>query len=131
MADQPGAELAGISQTESGASGTLTNVTVGTQSVAYADVQIRIETAAHERQIEKQKLDHRLQQETKDNDARRRREMTTFYVVVFGVLALLFGSFVVAATTSDPTRQTWAQGIATAVAGAIGGAFAGYAAAKR
>jgi len=43
------------------------------------------------------------------------------------VVGLLLGSFIIAAKTTDPVRQTWAQGFATALAGAIGGAFAGYA----
>lgn len=131
MGNEEETGLEGTSSGSSSTSASLDSVTVGEQSIAYADHQIRVDTAAHKRQIEKQKLDHQLAQESKDNDFRRRREMITFYVVVVGLALLLFGSFFVAATATDPTRQTWAQGIATAVAGAIGGAFAGYAAGKQ
>jgi hypothetical protein len=36
------------------------------------------------------------------------------------------GSFYVAVTSTDPTLQTWAQGLTTTIAGVVGGAFAGY-----
>jgi cation transport ATPase len=111
--------------------GVTTSSFVGQQSIEYADTLIKVETAEHKRQIEKQKLDHQLEQERQDNRLRRFREKTTFIVVVVVLVALLGSSFWVAATASDPTRQTWAQAIVTVLASAIGGAFAGYAAAKR
>ncbi len=103
------------------------NVTVGDQSIQYAAVQIQVETAAHKRRVEQQRLDHELKEAQKDNYFRRWRELITFLVIIVGVAGLLLWSFYIAATTTDPTSQTWAQGFATALAGAIGGAFAGYA----
>jgi hypothetical protein len=107
------------------------NVTVGDQSLAYADVQIRVEAAAHQRRVEQQRLDHDLAEEAKDNTWRRVRENITFGVVIIVVVGVFVGTVYVALTTNDPIRQTFAQGLATTIGGAIGGAFAGYVVGER
>jgi hypothetical protein len=38
----------------------------------------------------------------------------------------LAASFWVAVSSADPSLKTWAQGLATTIAGVVGGAFAGY-----
>jgi hypothetical protein len=107
------------------------NVTVGDQAVEWANVQIRIEDAAVERRIRQERHEHDLREESKDNTFRRWREMITFAVVIIVVVGVFVGSVSVALTTDDPIKQTFAQGFATTLAGAIGGAFAGYAVAER
>ncbi len=107
------------------------NTVVGVQSVEWADVQIRVATAEHQRKIEQQRLDHQLAEERKDNQYRRIREMATFCVVVVGVLALLFGSVAAAVFATDPATRTWAQQLAIGIASAIAGVLGGYMAGKR
>ena len=123
-------DLSGSPSTEVSASIVSGSVT-GDQSLTYADVQIRIETAAHQRWIEQQRLEHELREEAKDNTWRRRRDIATFAVVTIVLVVILLGTTYVALTTVDPSRQTFAQGLATTIGGAIGGAFAGYAVAER
>lgn len=62
------------------------NRTVGDQSATYADVQIRVETAAHQRRLEQQRLEHELREEAKDNTWRRQRELVTFAVIMLVVV---------------------------------------------
>lgn len=109
------------------------NVTVGDQSVEWADVQIRVETAAHQREIEKRRVERELERDEREEDEKskdrhhqRIRDNCTYAVVVVLVFLGLIGSFYVAATTTDPTRQVWAQGFTTTIAGVVGGAFAGF-----
>jgi hypothetical protein len=102
------------------------NVTVGDQTIEYANVEIEVETAAHQRRIEQQRLNHELREETSENNWRRIRENITFGVVIVVVFGVFIGTVYVALTTNDPTRQTFAQSLATTIFGAVGGAFAGY-----
>lgn len=111
------------------------NVTVGDQTLKFveADVQIRVATAAHQRELERQRLERELEKEKrqeeedyKDRYHQRIRDNCTFVVVVVLIIAGLVGSFLVAVTSSDPTQQVWAQGLTMTIAGVVGGAFAGY-----
>lgn len=100
--------------------------TTGDQTFRVAETQIKVEDAAHRREVEKQRLDHELSQDLEDRKLQRWREKATFIIVTGGVVLLILSSVVVAAVSKDPTRQAWAQGFASVLVGAIGGAFAGY-----
>jgi hypothetical protein len=111
------------------------SVTVGDQTVLFAEAEteIRIATAAHEREIERERVarelekDKRLEDEDlKDRYLQRVRDNCTFAVVILVVFGVFVGTVYVALTTNDPTKQTFAQSLATTIFGAIGGAFAGY-----
>jgi hypothetical protein len=108
---------------------------VGDQTVllAEAETEIRVATAAHDREIERERLareldkDKRLEDEDlKDRHWQRVRTNCTFAAVIIVVVVVFVGTVYVAFTTNDPTRQTFAQSLATTLFGAIGGAFAGY-----
>jgi uncharacterized membrane protein YdbT with pleckstrin-like domain len=106
--------------------------TVGAQQLAYADVQIRIETAAHQREIETKRLERelehdRLEQHEKLTERRhqRLRENASYCVITALVVGGLIASFYFAVSTADATTRTWAQGIVTTLAGGAAGAFFG------
>jgi hypothetical protein len=113
------------------------NITIGDQSFAYADVRIRVEDAAHHRRVEQQRLDHELQEETRDNYARRmresredrarhRRETITFLVFIgVPIAGLIFAAALAVWTTEESTRQ-FAQNLISLIFGGILGGLTGY-----
>jgi hypothetical protein len=98
------------------------NVTLGDQSIEYAGVQIEIETAAHQRRVEQQRLDHELDQKTKDNDLRRR----SFWLVVVLLVVILSVSAAVGIGNENEETRRWAQNVVTTMIGGLLGAVAGY-----
>ena len=109
------------------------NVTVGDQTVLFAEAEIRVATAAHEREIERERVkrelekDKRLEdEEFKDRHWQRVRENCTYAVVVSLIVLALVGCFYVAVTSKDPGLQAWAQDLTGIIAGVVGGGFAGY-----
>jgi hypothetical protein len=110
-----------------------TGSTTGDQSFEYAGLQIEVEDAAHRREMERQRVERELEKDKREEDEKfidrkhqRWRDNCTYAVVVGLIIAGLVGSFYVAVTSTDPTRQVWAQGLTTTIAGVVGGAFAGY-----
>lgn len=128
-------EVTGSAETVATGSVVSGNITSGDQTVTLADaeIQIRVETAAHQREMERDRLERTLEKEKrreeedyKDQHWQRVRDNGTYVVVVLLIIVGLVGSFIVAVTATDPIQQVWAQGLTTTVAGVVGGAFAGY-----
>lgn len=125
MTDEEGATNEGVSlsmESVAGAESTaeLTVVTashtVGDQSFQYTDLQIRVETAAHQREMEKQRVQRelerdRLEQREKltERKHQRFRENASYSIITALVVVGLIASFYVAVNVSDPTTKTWAQ----------------------
>jgi hypothetical protein len=120
------ADLASRGDVQARASVISASQTIGDQQFAYADVQIRVDEAAHKRAVEQQKLDHTLLQESKDNDLRRR----VFWVVVVLLLVVLIVSAAVGIGHDDEETRRWAQNVVTTMIGGLLGAIAGYLTAK-
>lgn len=109
------------------------SVIAGDQAFEWAESQVRVATAAHQREMERQRVEREHQKEIREEDEtykdrqhQRIRDNCTYAVVVLLIVGGLGGSFIVAASSSDPTQQVWAQSLTTTIAGAVGGAFAGY-----
>jgi hypothetical protein len=105
----------------------------GEQSVVIADQVIEVEDAAHRRDMERQRVQRELEKDKREEEEKfidrkhqRWRDNCTYAVVVGLIISGLVGSFYVAVTSTDTTRQIWAQGLTTTIAGVVGGAFAGY-----
>jgi hypothetical protein len=124
--DRIAADLAAQSDVQARASVITASQTIGDQQFAYADVQIRVDEAAHKRAVEQQKLDHALLQESKDNDLRRR----VFWLVVTLLLIVLAVSAAVGIGHDDEETRRWAQNVVTTMIGGLLGAIAGYLTAK-
>lgn len=113
----------------------------GVQMLEYADRQIRIDTAKHTHQIERDRLDHELQETTRDNMARRMRESRddaarrmreniTFYTCIgVPIAGLIFGA-ALSIWTSDETTKLFAHNLISLIFGGILGGLAGYFTAK-
>jgi hypothetical protein len=100
------------------------NATLGDQTIAFADaeIEIRVATAAHRREMERREMEENF----KDRHWQRVRDNCTFAVVVVAIVLGLAVSYAVAVRSDDPSLKTWAQGLTTTIAGVVGGAFAGY-----
>lgn len=109
--------------------------TIGEQTLKFAEanIQLQIATAEHQRDIEKQRVQRELDsakrledEDFKDRHWQRVRDNCTYGIVVALIVGGLAASFGVAVSSADPSLKTWAQGLATTIAGVVGGAFAGY-----
>jgi hypothetical protein len=112
---------------------------VGPQTLRLedADIQIQLETAAHQRRVEQQRLDHELNEESLDKAARRqredkahaarlRRENITFYAFVgIPIAGLLYGAGL-SVWTMDETTKLFAHNLLALIFGGILGGLAGY-----
>lgn len=95
--------------------------------------EIEVEDAAHRREMERQRVERELAKDKRAEDEKyldrkhqRWRDNCTYVIVALLIVGGLIGSFLVAILSDDPTQQIWAQGLTTSIAGAAGGAFAGY-----
>lgn len=88
--------------------------------------ELKVVETAHRQRVEQQRTEHELNEATKDNDARRRREQAGFFVVVSLAVVGLMAGFVVGVTSDDEVTQRWAQGLVTLLFGAIAGGLVGY-----
>jgi hypothetical protein len=97
-----------------------------TFSVEQTKLAQKAQADEHKRNLAKSHLDHDLAQQAKDNDLRR----LCVRVVVVVIVGALLVSTVLVIVEPDPSKNQWAQGIATTILGSLLGAIAGYFAAK-
>ena len=97
-----------------------------TWSVEYGQWEIDYETAAHQREMERDRLKHDLEQKKKDNDLRR----FCLQAVLLLLTAALIVSAAVGVINEDAGTRQWGQNIATTILGGLVGAIAGYFAGK-
>ena len=76
------------------------NVILGQQSFEYANIEIRVEDAAHQRRVDQQRLDHDLSEEAKNNDLRRK----CFWLLVI-VLVVVLGVSSVVGISNDQEKD--------------------------
>src|SRR4051794_38823036 len=95
------------------------NVIVGQQSFEYANIEIQVEDAAHQRRVEQQRLDHELSEEAKNNDLRRK----CFGLLVIVLVIVLAVSSVVGISNDQEETRRWAQNVVTTMIGGLLGAI--------
>jgi hypothetical protein len=95
-------------------------------SILRGEFELKAETAAHKRQLERMRVEHELEQERKSNEDRRQRDKIIFFVVVFVVVAGLAVGFAVAVRSQNDDTRRGAQNIVTILFSAMAGGLAGY-----
>ncbi len=95
----------------------------GDWDVKRAQHDLKVAATVHEQELERRRLEHELEQQARDNDNRRQREMLLFYAALgTGVVLLGVGLAIGVMLDTSEAKASWARSIVTAVLGA----FAGY-----
>jgi len=99
---------------------------VQTFSIERQQLALKAEDAAHKRRLAEKRIQHELDEATKENDQRRLREMIGFRVVVGTVVLGLVVGFSVDVEADNADTRRFAQGLVTLLFGGIVGGLAGY-----
>lgn len=95
----------------------------GDWDVKRAQHDLKVAATVHEQELERRRLEHELDQQARDNDNRRQREMLLFYTALgTGVVLLVVGLVTGVMLETSEAKASWARSIVTAILGA----FAGY-----
>jgi len=97
-----------------------------TFSLERGEHELKVQTQAHKREMERERLQLEREETRKDND-QRRSQLTTLFVVVIAIIVVgLVAGLLIGTLAFDEDTRRFGQGLVTLLLGGVAGALAGY-----